>query len=78
MAGRDIDRSQYADAVEEKTKRCQENQQLYRTRQEINSFFKFSSENIFLCHQAAMGLQTLQLNGTRESKWRTQFDYAGL
>ena len=56
MAGRDIDRSQCADAVEEKTKRCQENPQLYRIRQEINSFFKFSSENIFLCHQAAMGL----------------------
>ena len=40
MAGRDIDRSQYADAVEEKTKRYQENPQLYRLRQEINSLFQ--------------------------------------
>ncbi|MDI6033334.1 IS1182 family transposase [Flavobacterium sp. LB2P84] len=36
MAGRDIDRSQYADAVEENNKRYQENPQLYRKRQEIN------------------------------------------
>lgn len=34
--GREIDRSQYADAVEENNKRYQENPQLYRTRQEIN------------------------------------------
>ena len=36
MAGRDIDRSQYADAVEENNKRYHENPQLYRRRQEIN------------------------------------------
>ncbi|MFV8360776.1 IS1182 family transposase [Flavobacterium sp. LS1P3] len=36
MAGRDIDRSQYADAVEENNKRYHENPQLYRKRQEIN------------------------------------------
>ncbi|PRZ19123.1 IS1182 family transposase [Flavobacterium granuli] len=36
MAGRDIDRSQYADAVEENNKRYHENSQLYRKRQEIN------------------------------------------
>jgi adenine-specific DNA glycosylase len=35
-AGREIDRSQYAQAVEENNKRYQENPQLYRTRQEIN------------------------------------------
>ena len=34
--GRKIDRSQYADAVAENNKRYQENQQLYRKRQEIN------------------------------------------
>ena len=34
--GREIDRSQYADAVEENNKRYQENPQLYRKRQEIN------------------------------------------
>lgn len=34
--GREIDRSQYADAVEENYKRYQENQRLYRKRQEIN------------------------------------------
>jgi transposase len=34
--GREIDRSQYADAVEENNKRYKENQQLYRKRQEIN------------------------------------------
>jgi len=34
--GREIDRSEYADAVEENNKRYQENPQLYRTRQEIN------------------------------------------
>lgn len=34
--GREIDRSQYADAVEENNKRYQDNQQLYRKRQEIN------------------------------------------
>ena len=35
-AGREIDRSEYGDAVEENNKRYQENQQLYRKRQEIN------------------------------------------
>jgi transposase len=35
-AGREIDRSQYAEAVEENQKRYQENPQLYRKRQEIN------------------------------------------
>jgi transposase len=35
-AGREIDRSEYADAVEENNKRYQENPQLYRKRQEIN------------------------------------------
>ena len=35
-AGREIDRSQYADAVEENNKRYHENTQLYRKRQEIN------------------------------------------
>jgi transposase len=34
--GREIDRSQYADAVEENNKRYHENPQLYRKRQEIN------------------------------------------
>lgn len=36
MAGRDIDRSQYAAAVEENNKRYHANAQLYRKRQEIN------------------------------------------
>jgi hypothetical protein len=36
VGGREIDRSQYADAVEENNKRYQENPQLYRKRQEIN------------------------------------------
>jgi transposase len=35
MTGRDIDRSQYADAVEENNKRYHENPQLYRKRQEL-------------------------------------------
>lgn len=35
-AGREIDRSEYADAVEENNKRYRENKDLYRTRQEIN------------------------------------------
>ncbi|WP_418264768.1 transposase [Flavobacterium faecale] len=34
--GREIDRSEYADVVEENNQRYQENPQLYRTRQEIN------------------------------------------
>ena len=34
--GREIDRSEYAEAVEENNKRYQENQQLYRKRQEVN------------------------------------------
>ena len=34
--GREIDRSQYADAVEQNNKRYHENPQLYRKRQEIN------------------------------------------
>lgn len=34
--GREIDRSQYAEAVEENTQRYKENAQLYRKRQEIN------------------------------------------
>lgn len=36
VGGREIDRSQYADAVEENLKRYQSNPQLYRKRQEIN------------------------------------------
>ena len=32
----------------------------------------------FWHYQAAMGLQPHQLNGIGKSKWRTQFDYAGL
>lgn len=36
MSGRDIDRSQYADAVEENNKRYHANVQFYRKRQEIN------------------------------------------
>ena len=35
-AGREIDRSEYAQAVEENNKRYQENPKLYRTLQEIN------------------------------------------
>ena len=35
-AGREVDRSQYSDAVEENNKRYHENAQLYRKRQEIN------------------------------------------
>lgn len=35
-SGREIDRSQYANAVEENNQRYRENPQLYRTRQEIN------------------------------------------
>jgi transposase len=35
-AGREIDRSEYANAVEENNQRYRENPQLYRTRQEIN------------------------------------------
>lgn len=35
-AGREIDRSEYAQAVEENNKRYKDNPQLYRTRQEIN------------------------------------------
>ena len=35
-SGREIDRSQYADAVEENNQRYRDNPQLYRTRQEIN------------------------------------------
>ena len=35
-SGREIDRSQYAEAVEENNKRYHENSQLYRKRQEIN------------------------------------------
>lgn len=34
--GREIDRSEYADAVEENTKRYKANKELYRKRQEIN------------------------------------------
>lgn len=36
MSGRNIDRSQYADAVEDNNKRYHANAQLYRKRQEIN------------------------------------------
>jgi transposase len=35
-AGREIDRSEYADAIEENNQRYRDNPQLYRTRQEIN------------------------------------------
>jgi transposase len=54
--GREIDRSEYADAVEENNKRYQENQQLYRRRQEIN-------EHIFGTIKRQWGYNHTNLNG---------------
>jgi hypothetical protein len=56
-AGREIDRSQYADAAVKNNKRYHANAQLYRKRQEIN-------EHIF--GTKTMGLQPHQFNGTRK------------
>jgi hypothetical protein len=55
-AGREIDRSQYADAVEENNKRYHENAQLYRKRQEI-------SEHIFGTIKRQWGYNHTNLTG---------------
>ena len=54
--GREIDRSQYADAVEENHKRYKAHQQLYRKRQEIN-------EHIFGTIKRKWGYNYTDLNG---------------
>jgi hypothetical protein len=54
----EIDRSEYADAVEENNKRYQENPQLYRTRQE-NIFFGTIKDN---------GVTTIQFNRLGKSQ----------
>jgi len=63
MAGLDIDRSQYADAVEENSKRCQENPQLYRTRQEINSFLNLVRKIYFCAINRQWGCNHTSLTG---------------
>jgi hypothetical protein len=67
-AGREIDRSQYA--VAENNKRYHANAQLYRKRQEIN-------EHIFGTIRNDNGATT-NLTGLEKSKRRTQFNYVGL
>nr|WP_225738159.1 transposase [Flavobacterium sp. PL002] len=54
--GREIDRSQYADAVEENNQRYRENKELYRTRQEIN-------EHIFGTIKRQWGYNHTNLSG---------------
>ncbi|HEX9152573.1 MAG TPA: transposase, partial [Flavobacterium sp.] len=58
-AGREIDRSEYADAIEENNKRYQENPQLYRTRQEIN-------EHIFGTIKRQWGYNHTNLTGVEK------------
>ncbi|MFD2909681.1 transposase [Flavobacterium ardleyense] len=57
--GREIDRSEYADAVEENNQRYQENQQLYRKRQEIN-------EHIFGTIKRQWGYNHTNLTGLKK------------
>ncbi|MFH6999394.1 transposase [Flavobacterium sp. FlaQc-57] len=59
MAGWDIDRSQYADAVEENNKRYHANAQLYRKRQEIN-------EHIFGTIKRQWGYNHTNLTGLKK------------
>ena len=59
VAGRDIDRSQYADAVEENNKRYHANAQLYRKRQEIN-------EHIFGTIKRQWGYNHTNLTGLKK------------
>ena len=54
--GREIDRSQYADAVEENNERYRQNKDLYRTRQEIN-------EHIFGTIKRQWGYNHTNLSG---------------
>jgi transposase len=56
LSGREIDRSEYADAVEENNKRYHANAQLYRKRQEIN-------EHIFGTIKRQWGYNHTNLNG---------------
>jgi len=56
ISGREIDRSEFADAVEENNKRYQANAQLYRKRQEIN-------EHIFGTIKRQWGYNYTNLNG---------------
>jgi transposase len=57
--GREIERSQYAQAVEENNKRYKENQQLYRKRQEIN-------EHIFGTIKRQWGYNHTNLTGLKK------------
>lgn len=57
--GREIDRSQYADAVEENAKRYQTNKELYRKRQEIN-------EHIFGTLKRQWGYNHTNLKGLKK------------
>jgi transposase len=57
--GREIDRSEYADAVEENSKRYRENMDLYRKRQEIN-------EHIFGTIKRKWGYNHTNLKGLRK------------
>jgi transposase len=59
QGGREIDRSEYAEAVEENNKRYQENPQLYRTRQEIN-------EHIFGTIKRQWGYNHTNLRGLKK------------
>jgi hypothetical protein len=56
-AGREIDRSQYAQGVEENNKRYQENPQLYRTRQEINEHIRYYKRQWGYNHTNLTGLE---------------------
>ncbi|WP_370628731.1 IS1182 family transposase [Flavobacterium sp. SOK18b] len=60
-SGREIDRSQYAEAVEENNKRYHENPQLYRKRQEIN-------EHIFGTIKRQWGYNHTNLTGLEKVK----------
>lgn len=57
--GREIDRSEYADAVEENRRRYQENMELYRKRQEIN-------EHIFGTIKRKWGYNHTNLKGLKK------------
>jgi hypothetical protein len=56
-AGREIDRSQYAQGVEENNKRYQENPQLYRTTRDKRTYIRYYKRQWGYNHTNLTGLE---------------------
>lgn len=75
---REIERSEFADAIEENNKRYHKSQALYRKRQEINCLSRQRRETHLRNNQTKMGLQSHQPDRTGKSEWRDGTHHDGL